>query len=88
MGGGMGGGQNMVDQILRGLLGYQPMPEAERLQQVVDNHGSKSETRQALDRFLEARKRKQADLNKAQEDLRQYLTFRQEATLVLIGILD
>jgi hypothetical protein len=81
--GGRGG-----DQFLRGLLGFQPLPEADLLKKAVDNHASKAELKLALSKLLEARKEKQAKLEKAQDDLRQVLTFRQEATLSLIGILD
>ncbi len=74
--------------MLRGLLGFQPLPEAESLKKAIDNHAAKAELKLALSKFLEARKKKQAALEKAQADLRQVLTFNQEATLVLIGILD
>jgi hypothetical protein len=42
----------------------------------------------AIARFREARRQKQADLLKAQEELRNLLTIRQEATLILAGMLD
>jgi hypothetical protein len=83
--GGKGGG---MDQMLRGLSGYEPMPEAEALQKAIDNHASKAELQNALAKYVEARKRKQAELEKAQADLRKVLTLHQEATLVLMGILD
>jgi len=88
--GGSGGGSSGggLEQIVRGLLGYEPMPEAEALQKAIDDHASKAELKNALAKYVEARKRKQAALEKAQADLRQVLTFHQEATLVLMGILD
>ena len=39
-------------------------------------------------KYVEARKGKQVELEKAQADLRQVITLHQEGTLVLMGILD
>jgi hypothetical protein len=64
------------------------MPEAEALQKAIDNHASKAELRAALAKYVEARKQKQAELEKAQADLRQVLTLHQEGTMLLMGILD
>jgi hypothetical protein len=88
--GGNGGGPNGggLDQIVRELLGIKPMPEAEALQKAIDNHASKAELRAALAKYVEARKQKQAELEKAQADLRQVLTLHQEGTMLLMGILD
>jgi hypothetical protein len=86
--GGNGGAPNGADRFLRGFLGFQPLPEAESLQKVIDDHGSKAETKLALAKYVEARKKKQAELDKAQASLRQVLSFQQEATLVLLGLLD
>jgi hypothetical protein len=89
MGGrGIGGGGGGLDQIVRALFGIEPMPEAEALQKAIDNHASRAELKNALAKYVEARKRKQVELEKAQADLRPVLTSHQEATLVLMGILD
>ena len=64
------------------------MPVAEALQKSIDNHQSRAELKNALAKYVEARKRKQAELEKAQADLRPLLTSHQEATLVLMGLLD
>jgi hypothetical protein len=80
-----GGG---LDQMVRALLGIEPMPEAEALQKAIDNHASNAELKAALAKYAEARKRKQAELEKAQADLRQVLTLHQEGTMLLMGILD
>ena len=85
-GGGPGGGG--MDQIVRALLGIEPMPEAEALQKAIDNHASRAELKNALGKYVEARKRKQLELEKAQADLREVLTLNQEGTLVLMGLLD
>jgi hypothetical protein len=86
MGGGMGGGG--MGKFVQALLGFEPMKEAEALQKCVDDHASKAELKNALNKYLEARKKKEAELQKAQAGLREVLTSHQEATLVLIGILD
>jgi hypothetical protein len=89
MGGGrFGGNGGGMDQMVRALLGIEPIPEAEALQKAIDNRGSRDELKNALAKYVEARKRKQAELEKAQVDLRQVLTSHQEGTLVLMGILD
>ena len=64
------------------------MPEAEALQKAIDNHASRPELKNALAKYVEDREPKQAELEKAQADLRQVVTCHQEATLVLMGLLD
>jgi hypothetical protein len=88
--GGNGGGPNGggLDQIVRELLGIEPMPEAEALQKAIDNHASKAELKDVLAKYVAARKKKQAELEKAQASLREVLTLHQEATLLVLGILD
>lgn len=76
--GGNGGG--------RGGFG-QPNPDAEALQKVIDAKASNSETKAAVDKFIAARKAKQAELEKAQATLRKVLTPRQEAIATLNGLL-
>lgn len=69
-----------------GMLG-QPSPEAEALQRAVDSKASTAETKTALAKLVEARKTSQANLEKAQADLKKVLTVRQEAILTLRGLL-
>src|SRR5260370_33205555 len=89
--GGRGGGDNGGDQGGRPRGGFggfgTPSPEAEALQKAIDSKASNSELKAALAKFLEARKSKQADLEKAQADLRKVLTLRQEAAASLMGLL-
>ena len=84
-GGGGGGGGQM--RGLQALLG-QPSPEAEALQKAVDAQASATEVKDMLAKYREFKKRKQDTLLKAQADLRQVLTPRQEAVMVLLGLLD
>jgi hypothetical protein len=87
-GGRFGGNGGGMDQIVPALLGIEPIPEAEALQKAIDTHASKADLKQALAKYVEARKTKRAELEKAQADLRQVLTSHQEGTLVLMGLLD
>jgi hypothetical protein len=62
-------------------------PAAQQLQKAVDSKASSAEIKAALNKYLEYRKSKQADLEKAQAALRAVLTSRQEALAVLSGLL-
>jgi hypothetical protein len=62
-------------------------PAAETLQKAVDAKAPAPEMKAALTKYLEYRKGKQAELEKAQQDLRGVLTSRQEAIAVLSGLL-
>jgi hypothetical protein len=64
-----------------------PSPDADALQKVIDAKASNAEIKSALARYVEARKAKQAALEKAQEELRKVLTPRQEAIAALSGLL-
>jgi hypothetical protein len=77
-GGGSGGGGG-------GPFGGTPNPDREALQKAIDAKASKAELKAALAKYTESRKAKQADLEKAQDDLRKVLTSRQEAIAVLNG---
>ena len=57
------------------------------MQKAVNAKASNAEVKAALAKFLQARKVKQANLEKAQADLRQVLSVRQEAIASLTGLL-
>jgi hypothetical protein len=94
--GGMGAMRGMFrnrggdsQQAPRRFPGFgQPSPEADALQKAIDNNAPKDQLKAALASYREARKRKQDDLAKAQEQLRQLLSTHQEAVLVSMGMLD
>jgi Spy/CpxP family protein refolding chaperone len=65
-----------------------PNPERDALQGALDTKASGNEIKSKLSALRENRKQKQSKLDKAQEELRQVLTLRQEALLVLGGMLD
>jgi hypothetical protein len=81
-----GGGDNGGGRR-RGGFGGEPSPEAQALEKAVESKASASETKAALSKYLEARKAKEADLAKAQDDLRKVLTVRQEAIATVNGLL-
>ena len=64
-------------------------PEVESLQKVLDAEGSTPEDiKVKLQAVRDSRKKSAAELEQAQEDLRKVLTQRQEATLVMMGMLQ
>lgn len=82
-GGGGGGGD-------RGGRPERPAsPEADTLKAALESEAtSPADVKAKLEALREARKKAAADLEQAREDLRKVLTQRQEATLVLAGILE
>jgi hypothetical protein len=83
------GGQN-ADQgnRRRGFFGGEPSPEAEALQKAIDDKASPDDIKAKLAKYRESRKQKRANLEKAQEDLKQVLSVRQEAAAVMAGLLE
>jgi len=62
-------------------------PSVETLQRAISEKASNADLKAASARYMAARKAKQADLEKAQEELRMVLTQRQEAIAMLAGLL-
>jgi hypothetical protein len=79
-GGGRGGG--------RGGFGPQPSPEAQALQQAVDNDAPAAQLKDLLAKYNKSQKDKQAALATAQANLRQVLTVKQESQATLMGLLN
>ena len=69
-----------------GMFGT-PSAESETLKRAVDGKASNSEMKAAIAKFLEARKTNEANLQKAQDDLRKVLSVRQEGIATLSGLL-
>ena len=80
-----GGDNNNTDQARRGGFGRPASPEAEALQRAVDGKASNAELKTAIAKVADSRKAKQAELEKAQADLRKVLSVRQEAIATLNG---
>lgn len=86
--GGGNDGANANRQNRRGGFGGATLPEAEDLQKALDAKASPDEIKAKLAKLRDAKKAKQADLAKAQDDLRKVLSVRQEAVAVMMGLLD
>jgi len=80
-----GGGDNPPGDAGARRFGPPPSPEAEALQKAIDAKAPKAELKAAMAKYVESRKAKQAELEKAQEELRKVLSTRQEAIATMNG---
>ena len=86
--GGRRGGDGGNDQgAARPRFGGEPSPEADSLQKAIEAKASNDEIKTKLAKYRESQKAKQANLEKAQAELRQILSVRQEANATLMGLL-
>lgn len=85
-GGGPGGNQGQGNRG-GGPFGQQPNPDAEALQAALDGGASSDEIKAKLAAYRDSLKKKEAELTKAQDDLRALLSVKQEASAVLLGLL-
>ena len=67
--------------------GGEAMPEQEALQKAIDANASSDEIKSKLAKYRDALKAKEANLTKAQDELREVLSAKQEAQAVLMGLL-
>ena len=86
-GGDGGGGGNANQGGNRNRGGGQSSPEVTELQKALDDKAPAEEVKAKLAKVRDARKAKEAALDKAQEELRKALSPRQEAGAVLVGLL-
>jgi hypothetical protein len=70
-----------------GLMG-DPDPSVDALKTALDNNAPVAEVKAAMAKVREFRQQKRAALAKAQQDLKDILSVRQEATLLRVGLLD
>lgn len=68
--------------------GSEASPEVDALQKAIEAKAPAEEIKAKLAKFREARKANEAKLAKAREELRQVLTVRQEAVMVMMGMLE
>jgi len=88
--GGGGGGDSAANANQGGNRnrgGGQSSPEVTDLQKALDGKAPTDEVKTKLAKLRDARKDKEAALDKAQEELRKALSARQEAGAVLAGLL-
>jgi hypothetical protein len=89
--GGRGGGDNAGGGGGRrgGFAGFgAPSPELEALQNAIQNNAPSEQIKSALEKYRNARKAKEASLEKAQAELQKVLTVKQEAVAVTNGLLN
>ncbi len=77
--GGAGGG--------RGGAGGEVNPEQDALQKAIESNAPADEIKAKLAKYRASQKEKEAKLAKAQDELRQVLSVKQEGTAVLMGLL-
>jgi hypothetical protein len=65
----------------------EPNPELDALRAAIQAKATSAQLKAKMAQLREARKKKEADLEKAQEDLRQILSVRQEAIAMTLGLL-
>jgi hypothetical protein len=70
-----------------GGFGRETSPELDALRKALDNKASAAEIKAKLADLRAARKKKEAELEKAQDNLREILSARQEAVAVTLGLL-
>ena len=71
----------------RGGFGGEPSAEATSLQATIENNASADDIKAKLAKYRESQKDKETKLAKAQDELRQVLSVKQEAAAVLAGLL-
>ena len=86
-GGGAPGGSGGDTKGRTNPFAGEPNPDAEALQKALEAKAEPAEIEAKLEKFRASRKDREAKLDKAQEELRQVLNRRQEATAVLMGLL-
>jgi hypothetical protein len=84
---GAGGGGGGDERRRRGF-GGEPSVEADALQKALEAKAPNEEIKAKLAKYRESLKQKQATLTAAQEELRKVLSVRQEATAVMLGLLQ
>jgi hypothetical protein len=68
--------------------GGTPNPEIDALQKALESNASSDEIKTKLAALRASRKASQAGLEKSQEDLRKVLSVRQEATALMMGLIN
>ena len=87
-GGGGGGGNDQAGGTTRPRPGGEAAPEADALQKAIEAKAPAEEIKGKLAKYREAKKGKEANLTKAQDELKKVLSLRQEATAVMAGLLQ
>jgi hypothetical protein len=86
--GGPGESNSNGDDRRRRGFGGETNPDADALQRALEAKAPNEEIKTKLAKYRESLKQKQAALTAAQDDLRKVLSVRQEATAVMMGLLQ
>jgi hypothetical protein len=86
--GGMGGMGVMGMMSMMGIGNGMTDPTLDALQQALDGNAPAAEVKAAMAKVRDSRQQKRAELAKAQQDLKDILTTRQEAKLLRLGVID
>jgi len=87
-GGGFGRRAGGGDAGGGGRRGGDSSPEAEALQQAIENNAPAGQIKSALEKYRASRKDKQEKLEQAQSNLRKVLSTKQEAQATLLGLVQ
>lgn len=87
-GGRRGGGGDAEGGQRRRTFGPEPSAAAQELQRAIESKASSDTIKAKLAAYRSEREQKQANLQKAQEDLKKLLSVRQEAAAVMAGLLE
>jgi hypothetical protein len=89
-GGPPGGPDGNADRPRRGggFFGGSPSPELEALDKAIDSNAPTEQIKSAMQRYRDSRKAKEAAVEKAQADLKQLLTVKQEAAALSLGLVN
>lgn len=85
--GGAAGGGAAGGNARPNPFGAPTLPEGEALQKAIEGNAGADEIKSKLANYRDAVKQKEVKLEKAQADLRQVLSVKQEAQAVLMGLL-
>jgi hypothetical protein len=69
-------------------FGGEPSAEDEALQKAIDSNASTAELKAAIAKVRDARKQKEAALQKSQQELREVLNVKQEAIALSMGLIN
>lgn len=83
-----GGNDNGNDQNRRPRFGPEPSAAAEALEKAIESNASADEIKSKLAKYRDEKKEKRAKLDKAQDELKQVLSVKQEAAAVMAGLID
>jgi hypothetical protein len=71
-----------------GMFGGTPSPELEALDKTIESNAPAEQLKSAMQRYRDSHKTKEAALEKAQADLKQILTVKQEAVALSLGLVN